>query len=235
MAFTTRIFKRGTGSQPGVPQTSDPTPGTEDVALIPGDQPVPEQPTQVLPAVGPASHTPLSERRPGFRERGRMRRRRRYLGEVRELGFRDLGGLVFDQHRFQRPNQALVAGKVAALDAIDREARALGAALQDRTTYSELFIAGLSACQRCGGLHGTDARFCHGCGLAFSGPRFVTGVGAEHHQVYPGAPAAPGQAALFDPQNASPQTALAAPSTQEATPRAAPAPVADAADPDTAP
>ena len=52
-----------------------------------------------------------------------MRRRLRYLREVRELGFRDLGGLVFDQHRFQRPNEALVQGKVAAIDAIDRESR----------------------------------------------------------------------------------------------------------------
>ena len=43
--------------------------------------------------------------------------RLRYLREVRELGFRDLGGLVFDQHRFQRPNEALVESKVAALRA----------------------------------------------------------------------------------------------------------------------
>ena len=50
---------------------------------------------------------------PGFRERGRMRRRLRYLREIRELGYRDLGGLVFDQHRFGRPNEALVQGKVS--------------------------------------------------------------------------------------------------------------------------
>ena len=116
---------------------------------------------------------------PASAQRGRMRRRLRYLREVRELGFRDLGGLVFDQHRFGRPNEALVQGKVSAIDATDRETRALEAALDERKPYSELFVAGVSACQRCGGLHGSDARFCPSCGLAFGGPRTLAGVGAE--------------------------------------------------------
>ncbi len=137
---------------------------------------------------------PLPPRRPGFRERGRLRRRLRFLREARELGFRDLGGLVFDQHRFQRPNGALVQGKVSAIDAADRELRMIEDVLAARRPYEELFVAGVSACQRCGALHGSDARFCPQCGLAFSGPRPVAGVwtGAE------GAP--PGQSALFDPQ-----------------------------------
>src|SRR4051794_23965355 len=60
-----------------------------------------------------------------FRDRGRLRRRLRYLRRVRELGFRDLGGLVFDQHRFERPNEDLVRAKLAALGAVDTELRAL--------------------------------------------------------------------------------------------------------------
>src|SRR5205809_3479151 len=65
---------------------------------------------------------------PSFRHRARMRRRLRYLRRVRELGFRDLGGLVFDQHRFARPNESLVNGKVEALKAVDAEIRALAVA-----------------------------------------------------------------------------------------------------------
>jgi hypothetical protein len=152
--------------------------------------------TAILPP-SPGAHD--TTRRPGFRERGRMRRRLRYLREVRELGFRDLGGLVFDQHRFRRPNEALVEGKVAAIDQIDRETRALGAALGERRDYSELFVAGVSACQRCGTLHGSEARFCPHCGLAFSGPRFLAGVGATDEPAG-GEGTQPGQAALFDPQ-----------------------------------
>ncbi|MCU0313406.1 MAG: zinc ribbon domain-containing protein [Solirubrobacteraceae bacterium] len=97
---------------------------------------------------------------------------------MRELGFRDLGGLVFDQHRFQRPGEQLVHGKVAAIDAVDRELRAIEDALGRRAPYDELFIPGVSACPRCGALHGSDARFCPNCGLAFSGPRSVASVAA---------------------------------------------------------
>jgi len=159
------------------------------------------------PVAEPAPATapePTAARRPGFRERGRLRRRLRFLREARELGFRDLGGLVFDQHRFQRPNGALVQGKVSAIDAADRELRMIEDVLAARRPYEELFVAGVSACQRCGALHGSDARFCPQCGLAFSGPRAVAGVWTAE-----GAP--PGQSALFDPQ---------APGTEAPTPPA---------------
>src|SRR4051794_29209532 len=59
--------------------------------------------------------------KPSFRNRGRLRRRLRFLRRVRELGFRDLGGLVFDQHKFGRPDEDLVRAKVAALAAVDAE------------------------------------------------------------------------------------------------------------------
>lgn len=133
---------------------------------------------------------PQPPSRPGFRERGRLRRRLRYLREVRELGYRDLGGLVLDQHRFQRPNEELVAGKVEAIEGLDREMRAIEHALNESTPYTELFIPGLSACPRCGALHGSDARFCPQCGLSFKGPRTVAGVGTPEQA--PGAPPAPG-------------------------------------------
>jgi hypothetical protein len=125
-----------------------------------------------------AAPVPAAPQRPGFRERGRLRRRLRYLKQVRELGYRDLGGLVFDQHRFERGDAALVEGKVLAIETLDREIRALEEVLQLQTPYVELFIPGVSACARCGTLHGSDAHFCPHCGLAFGGPRSVAGLGS---------------------------------------------------------
>jgi hypothetical protein len=86
--------------------------------------------------------------------------------------------------------------------------------------FRELAVPGVSACQRCGALHGSDARFCPHCGLAFGGPRSVAGVGYAEAPTYgtPGA-AAPGQAALFDPH-----AAAAPPTYPVPAPTAAPAP-----------
>ena len=113
-----------------------------------------------------------------FRTRGAMRRRLRYLRQARELGFRDLGGLVFDQHRFNRPNEELVRGKLAALQGVDTELRALESLLDDPRPIHELREPGIAACVRCGALHGTDARFCPSCGMAIGGPRAVGEVSA---------------------------------------------------------
>jgi hypothetical protein len=114
---------------------------------------------------------PATAAQPSFRDRGRLRRRLRYLRRVRELGFRDLGGLVFDQHRFNRPNEELVRGKLGALQAVDGELRALEALLDDARPFHELREPGISACVRCGTLHGSDANFCPNCGAPISGPR----------------------------------------------------------------
>jgi hypothetical protein len=114
---------------------------------------------------------------PSFRHRGRLRRRLRYLRRVRELGFRDLGGLVFDQHRFAQANEELVRGKVNALAAVDQELRALERALDDRRPITELREPGISVCPRCGGLHGSEARYCPSCGVAFRGPLAMAEVG----------------------------------------------------------
>jgi hypothetical protein len=127
--------------------------------------------TTLIAGVDPAAATtPLT---PSFRDRGRLRRRLRYLRRVRELGFRDLGGLVFDQHRFNRPNEELVRGKLAALQAVDGELRALEALLDDPRPIHELREPGIAACVRCGALHGSDARFCPSCGVPVSGPHAV--------------------------------------------------------------
>lgn len=101
------------------PATPDATPSpatTQDPAATPAPGEVPG----AAPAPGTAGATPAEvvapaaePDHPGFATRGRLRRRRlRYLRRVRRLGYRDLGGLVFDQHRFARPNEALVQTKV---------------------------------------------------------------------------------------------------------------------------
>jgi ribosomal protein L40E len=136
------------------------------------EQPQGEQPTADIPA----GQEPIPER-PSFRERGRLRRRLRYLRRVRELGFRDLGGLIFDQHKFARVNEDLVRGKLAALAGVDAELRALEHALDDRRPLTELREPGISVCPRCGALHGSEARYCPSCGVPVRGPRAIAEVG----------------------------------------------------------
>src|SRR5439155_2667788 len=110
---------------------------------------------------------------PGFRDRGRMRRRLRYLRRLRELGFRDVGGLVFDLDRFGRDREDLVRAKLDALRAVDAELRTLEIALDDVRPLHELHEPGIAACPRCGALHGSEAHFCPSCGLHLTGPRAV--------------------------------------------------------------
>jgi hypothetical protein len=154
----------------------------------------PVEPTAGAPA-GAEPEDPAAPPRPSFRNRGRLRRRLRYLRRVRELGFRDLGGLVFEQHKFSRPNEALVRGKLTALAAVDTELRALEEALRDRRDVTELREAGVSACPRCGTLHASDARYCPSCGLSIRGSRAIApsiAEGAAAPQALPeGAPPEP--------------------------------------------
>lgn len=142
-----------------------PTPGTSAQPTV-AAEPVP-QGTPAAVEAGVA--TAPADAAPGFRERARIRRRLRYLRRYRELAFRDLGGLVFDLHRFGRERPDLVAQKLDALAGVDRELRGLETALRERRDVTELREAGIAACPRCGTLHGTDANFCPGCGTALRG------------------------------------------------------------------
>jgi hypothetical protein len=134
------------------------------------------QDTAPLPE-GEAPGEAAADAPPSFRSRGAMRRRLRYLRRARELGFRDLGGLVFDLRRFERDRRDLVDAKVQALFEVDTELRALERALGDRREVHELREAGIASCPRCGALHGSDARFCSSCGLALRGPQPLSEVG----------------------------------------------------------
>jgi ribosomal protein L40E len=167
-----------TEAQPTAGLSSPPPHAASDQAPPTAELGSSAQPTVVQPAPTeiPAGQEPVPDR-PSFRQRGRLRRRLRYLRRVRELGFRDLGGLIFDQHRFSRVNTTLVDGKLHALVAVDSELRALEHALDDRRPLTELREPGISVCSRCGALHGSEARFCPSCGTPVSGPRAIAEVG----------------------------------------------------------
>ena len=155
-----------------------------------------------------------------FRDRGRLRRRLRFLRRARELAFRDVGGLMFDMRRFGRDRPDLVEGKIAALAAVDQELRAIERILDDRRPLHELREPGITSCARCGALHSSESNFCPHCGLQVGGPRAMGEVG--------GAIAAPPQPPLEPVHQATAPTAVApppgppAPATQP--PPAAPAP-----------
>ena len=181
---------------PDQPPAAPPAPGDPASGSAPPAAASATQET-VLAGRSPAGTEPAAPERPGFRERSRMRRRLQYLRRVRELGFRDLGGLVFDQHRFARPDEALVQAKLVALAAVDGELRAIERALDDERPISELREVGVSACARCGALIGSDARFCSSCGAAVHGARDVAPVVLA-------APAVPAAAAQTAAANAPP-------------------------------
>jgi hypothetical protein len=130
-------------------------------------QPADQAGQTAKPAPEQAQTTEQPPRAPGFGERGRMRRRARFLRRARELAYRDLGGLVFDLHRFGQRNDQLVLAKLAMLRQIDTELRELEAVLHDRRPVTVLREVGIAACPRCAAIHGSDDRFCPGCGLAF--------------------------------------------------------------------
>jgi hypothetical protein len=96
-----------------------------------------------------------------------MRRRARFLRKARELALRDLGGLVFDMHRFGQPTSEALLAKLATLRQVDAELRGLERALGEGNGVTVLREVGIAACPRCAAIHGRDDRFCPGCGLAF--------------------------------------------------------------------
>jgi len=166
--------RKGGGDEPGPdaptqalePIDDQPTEATAAVEPAEADPPepaaAPEAPAEAeatAEAAGPADETP------GFVERGKLRRRLRYVRRAREVALRDLGGLVFDLHRFGRDRNDLVEQKLAALSTLDGEMRALEALLDDRRDVTVLREPGLASCPRCGALHASDAAFCSACGL----------------------------------------------------------------------
>jgi hypothetical protein len=124
----------------------------------------PDQPAAPGQSPPAGAEAPRSE--PGFRMRGRLRRRLRYLRTVRELSYRDLGGLMFDLHRFGGRRDELLGAKLTRLGELDNELRAIEHTLEDRQPVTVLREAGVLACLRCAAIHSSEDNFCPHCGLS---------------------------------------------------------------------
>ena len=101
-------WRRQSGSTAGSAGASSPEPADTSSAAIGAAG------ADALPAGAAADEV---GQRPSFGARGRARRRARFLRKARELGYRDLGGLVFNLHRFGQRNDALVLAKLARSNA----------------------------------------------------------------------------------------------------------------------
>jgi hypothetical protein len=206
-----------TAFQPAVAAEEQPTTIQPAAAATPpaatDDQPTTLQPAASAPpsAAAPATQQPTADvdpgttdavvpeaapRRPGFRARGRMRRRLRYLRKLREIQVRDLGGLAFDLRRFERKRDDLVAQKIDQIRACDDELRALELALGERRDLRDVREPGIGGtCPRCFAIFGSADRFCASCGAALGGavqgPAQVPVVPAPPPAAAPLPPAAP--------------------------------------------
>jgi rubrerythrin len=217
-----------TGRSATAPELSTPTAqggtaGTSGVAETPATEtsaaqtPATQTPATQTPATtaqasatatqvsdGSPSPSEIDQRAPGFRERGRMRRRMRFLRKARELAYRDLGGLAFEMHRLGQRHDELVAAKLEMLNRFDGELRTLEAALRERRPITVLREAGVAACPRCAAIHGSADSFCPACGTPM-GPHADRPIAATP------APPPPPAAPLTPPPPAAPAPAPASP------------------------
>jgi hypothetical protein len=171
-------------------------------------------PVQAPDGERPAVDAPAPTGPPGFGERGRMRRRARFLRKARELAYRDLGGLVFNLHRFGQRNDALVLAKLDTLGQIDSELRTLEGALAEHQPLTVLRDAGIAACPRCAAIHGSEDRFCPNCGLAMDRHAERPVAGPPQSGSAPGQPAAVAPAAAPAPAPPAPRPASPTPTTR---------------------
>ena len=172
----------GTPDSNAAPDHDDDSPTV--VMAVPEPSPgagTPPAPDVAAAEAAPAGAEPAAEGSLGFAERARARRRLRFLRRARELGYRDLGGLVFDLHRFGRARDDLIAAKVHTLAVMDQELRALETLLRERRSVTVLHEPGIVACPRCAAIHGTESNYCPNCGLP-------TGGRADMPMAVPGAP-----------------------------------------------
>jgi hypothetical protein len=151
----------------------------------------------------------------------------RFLRKARELAYRDLGGLVFNLHRFGQRNDALVLAKLTTLDHIDTELRAIEDSLGERQPVTVLREAGITACPRCTAIHASEDNFCPNCGMPMN-RRVDLPVG---FQAAAGAPAAPSPVAPAP----TPAAAQPSPSPVAPAPSAAPAQIPPSPNPAASP
>lgn len=148
---------------PAVGNGSPPQPVAIGTALPPPAGPAGTEPADPAGTEPPEPGTEPAE--PTLAERGRIRRRARYLRRLRELQLRDLGGFVLELHRFGREQPDLVQAKLTGAAQTDGELRALERVLKERRTLREVREPGIGGtCAACGTVHGSRDRFCSWCG-----------------------------------------------------------------------
>src|SRR5471032_65321 len=132
---------------------ANPKPGLRRPARTSGSVAAADDTTEVSP--------PPAEpgRATSFLERVHLRRRR-------ELGLRDLGGFVYEEHRQGEDHATLRREKLDALEALDGELHTIEHALDDRQELLVLREPGIASCPHCSTIHGSDANFCPNCGAA---------------------------------------------------------------------
>ncbi len=141
---------------PAEPEPPEATP--EPVAAV-------AEPGPLRPTPDPSAPEPVPPIASGFLQRGRVRRRARYLRQLRELQLRDLGGFMVELQRHGRQRPDLVQAKLAEALRTDEELRGLDRALGTDQPLRELREPGIGgACGNCGALHGSRDRFCASCG-----------------------------------------------------------------------
>jgi hypothetical protein len=109
-----------------------------------------------------------------------MRRRARYLRQLREVQLRDIGGFLLECSRFGRQRPDIIRAKVAGVAHTDAELRALERALSQNRLPSEIREPGLGgACQHCGAVYGSLDRYCASCGEPLGARRVEPGDASE--------------------------------------------------------
>jgi hypothetical protein len=150
------------------PEPTEPPPApVQPPAAPPEPSPSDPSPAEPPPETPPGEPSPPAA--PTFLDRGKIRKRARFLRRLREVQLRDIGGFTLELRRLGRDRPNLLQAKVASAARTDRELRALERALGERVSLNEVREAGVGgACSNCGAIYGSSDHYCASCGYPVS-------------------------------------------------------------------